>query len=165
MNIKKILKIVLAVLALAFVAIQFKRPDRTVLAENAADTIEARMNVPADVKAVLDRSCRDCHSHRTVWPFYSNIAPISWQVADHVHEGRRELNFSVWGTYDTRRQRRKLREICEEVESGAMPLPQYLYLHRDAKMSPQDTQTLCTWTKAEGQKLQAQLDVKPENEK
>ena len=163
---KKILKIVALVAALGFIAIQFKRPNRNNPPENAADTMEARMNVPADVKAVLDRSCADCHSHRTTWPFYTNIAPISWQVADHVFEGREKLNFSVWGTYEPRRQRRKLHQICEQVESAAMPLPQYLYIHRDAKMSPQDIQTLCNWTKAEEAKLQAaQPQASPTPEK
>lgn len=151
----RISKIVLLLAALGFIALQFKRPDHTNPPENAADTMEARMNVPPEVKAVLDRSCADCHSHRTVWPFYSHIAPIGWNISDHVMEGRQKLNFSAWGTYEPRRQRRKLHDICEEVQAASMPLPQYLYLHRDAKMSPQDIQTLCNWTKAEEAKLNA----------
>lgn len=152
---KKFLKIALIALAVIFVALQFKQPDRTNPPENPADTLEARLNVPADVKAVLDRSCADCHTNRTSWPFYSYIAPMSWFVADHVHEGRRELNFSVWGTYEPRRQRRKLNEICEQVESGAMPLESYLIIHRNAKLAPEEAQLLCTWAKAEEAKLPA----------
>jgi hypothetical protein len=160
--VKRILKIIALTLLLGFIAIQFKRPDHTNPPENAADTMEARLTIPPDVKTILDRSCADCHSHRTVWPFYSHIAPIGWNVSDHVRDGRKELNFSVWGTYEPRRQRRKLYEMCEEVKSAAMPLPQYLYLHRDAKMSPQDTEKLCNWTKAEEEKLKATLEAQPE---
>ena len=159
---KKALKIVFLIGALAFLAIQFKRPDRTNPPENAADTLEAHINVPPDVKAVLDRSCLDCHTSRTAWPWYTNIAPVSWWTVDHVREGQRELNFSLWGTYEPRRQRRKLHEICTEVESGAMPLPSYLIMHRDAKMSPQDVQTLCAWAKIEEAKLKVILDTPPE---
>jgi hypothetical protein len=159
---KKILKIVFLIGAVIFLAIQFRRPDRTNPPENPADTLEARMNVPPEVKAVLDRSCQDCHTSRTAWPWYTNIAPVSWRTVDHVRGGQKELNFSLWGTYEPRRQRRKLHEICTEVESGRMPLSSYLIMHRDAKMSPQDIQTLCKWSKAEEEKLKKQLDAQPE---
>src|SRR5206468_12536548 len=70
---------------------------------------------------MLQRSCNACHSNQTAWPWYSQVSPISWYLQHHVNEGRRELNFSDWATYDQRRAARKLTETCEEVKKGAMP--------------------------------------------
>ena len=73
------------------------------------------------------------------------MAPVSWLVADHVHEGRKELNFSVWNTYSPKRQSKKLKEIVEELEEGEMPLPPYLITHPDAAMSESDIQVIRMW--------------------
>ena len=106
-----------------------------------------------DVASILDRSCRDCHSNQTVWPWYTNVAPISWWLSNHVNEGRRDLNMSEWGRLPRDRQERKLRQICDEVEDGAMPMSSYLPMHPAARLSEQDKKTLCDWTDAERAKL------------
>ena len=146
---KKIIKIVLILLAAAFIAIQFYRPDRTNPPIVQAETLEATTEVPQDVQSILKRSCNDCHSNNTNYPWYSNIAPISWQVVDHINVGRDELNFSKWGTYKQKKKDHKLEEICEQVESGEMPHNQYLWIHWDANLSKSDIQVLCNWTKSE----------------
>ena len=152
---KKVLKIVVIVLALAFIAIQFVRPNRTNPPEDQAQTMEASMTIPEDVRMILGRSCSDCHSNRTVYPWYSNVSPFSWFLDNHIREGRGELNVSEWNTYETRKKIRKLDKICQEVEDGEMPLPSYLWIHWDAKMKPSDVLTLCNWANAEKDKLQA----------
>ena len=144
---KKILKIVAVVLVVALIGIQFVRPARTNPPVDPKMTIEASVNVPDKVEKILKRSCNDCHSNKTVWPWYSNVAPISWQVIDHVNEGRKELNFSVWGTYKDRRKNRKLKEVCEQVENEEMPHPQYLWIHRDAALTKDEILTVCDWAK------------------
>jgi mono/diheme cytochrome c family protein len=88
-------RLILIGLAL-FVAIQVVRPARTNPPSDPAKAITTRLAVPADVKAVFDRSCSNCHSHQTVWPWYSNVAPISWDVIAHVNDGRGSMNFSDW---------------------------------------------------------------------
>jgi hypothetical protein len=103
---------------------------------------------------ILSRSCADCHSNRTNYPWYSKIAPASWLLADHIDEGRKELNISVWNTYETRKKIRKLDSICEEVQDGEMPLPSYLWIHWDAAMKPGDAATLCNWANGEKERLQ-----------
>lgn len=150
---KKILKITALVLFLGFVVIQFFRPDFTNPPVNAAETIENSMQIPPNVSAILKRSCADCHSFETVYPWYSKIQPSAWFLKDHIDEGRREMNFSVWNTYEPRRKKRKLDEMCEQVEMREMPLPSYLWIHRDAQMSDADIKTLCDWAKAEGEKI------------
>lgn len=113
-----------------------------------AQTVFARMTVAPEVAAILSRACQDCHSNQTVWPWYSRIAPVSWLVINDVNEGRRELNFSEWGRYNVRRQDRKLKEICEQVERGKMPMPIYTVMHPDAKLTASDRKALCDWSGA-----------------
>jgi hypothetical protein len=150
---KKALKIIAVVVVLGFVAIQFIRPDFTNPPFNQAETLKATTEVPENVQAILNRSCADCHSNETNYPWYSKIQPSAWFLKEHIDDGRRELNLSVWKTYEARRRRKKLSEICEQVQSKEMPLPSYLWIHWDAKMSDEDIKTLCEWTEAESAKI------------
>ena len=102
-----------------------------------------------NVQTILSRSCNDCHSSKTTWPWYSQMAPISWLLADHVKDGRGELNFSEWATYSAKRKRRKLTEICEQVNKKEMPVSSYLWMHHDAALSPTDRNAICDWANAE----------------
>ncbi len=129
---RKTLKIIVILLVIAFVAVQFYRPSKINPPIVAAETLEATTEVPENVRAILNRSCNDCHSNETVYPWYSNISPFSWLLVDHIEEGRSELNISVWNTYSAKKKRHKLDEVCEQVTSDAMPHYQYLWIHRDA---------------------------------
>jgi len=106
------------------------------------------MTVPPEVAGILTRACQDCHSNQTVWPWYSRIAPVSWLTIHDVNEGRGELNFSEWSRYTARRQDRKLKEICEQVERGEMPMPIYTVTHPQAKLTASDRKTICVWSGA-----------------
>ncbi|MCC7007287.1 MAG: heme-binding domain-containing protein [Acidobacteria bacterium] len=138
-------KIVL-VIAVLLVAAQAIRPARTNPPTDPSRTLAAVAQVPPDVKAILDRSCRDCHSHDTVWPWYSQVAPFSWVLVSHVNEGREHLALSDWAAYDRPRATKKLQEMCEQVRAGDMPMSSYVLLHRDAALSDADVQALCAWT-------------------
>ena len=150
---KKALKILVIIIVAGFVIIQFFRPDFTNPPVDQAETLEAAVAVPENVQAILSRSCKDCHSNETSYPWYSKIQPAARFLADHIRDGRRELNFSLFKTYEARRQRRKLSEICEQVQSKEMPLPSYLWIHRDAKMADADIKALCDWTETESAKI------------
>ncbi|MGB0390561.1 MAG: heme-binding domain-containing protein, partial [Salibacteraceae bacterium] len=104
-------------------------------------------NAPNDVASILKTSCYDCHSNETNYPWYSNIAPVSWWVKDHIKEGREELNFSAWGTFTEKRKAKKLHEIEEEVEEGEMPLSSYTITHSNASLSKEQKEVLITWVK------------------
>lgn len=147
---KKILKIIVIVLFVAFIAIQFYRPARVNPEINPAEEIAG---VPENVDKILQKSCNDCHTNNTDWIWYSSIAPVSWKMVEHVEEGRREMNFSVWNTYETRRKDHKLEEICEQIETREMPLPSYLWIHWNTKLTDEEIKTLCDWTNAEREKL------------
>jgi hypothetical protein len=151
----KILKIILIVLVVVFVLAQFVRPEFSNPPVVQSDTLWAAAQVPDDVKQVFVRSCADCHSNETRYPWYSQITPSNWFLAGHVDEGRHELNFSTWQTYKPETQKRKLGEICEQVEGRSMPLPSYLWIHRDAALSDSETKLLCDWANSQVDKMDA----------
>src|SRR5262245_16497108 len=124
---KKLLKILALMLLAAFVAIQFFRIDQTNPPIVEGDALEAAVSVPPDISLIIARSCNDCHSHKTIYPWYINIQPGGWFMKDHVEHGKSHLNLSVFNTYDAKKKAHKLEEICEMVESGQMPLASYLW--------------------------------------
>ena len=141
------------VLLVVFLLIQVKRPDRTNPPVNQAAVYTAHLSVPEDVKSIISRACYDCHSNETTWPWYSNVAPVSWLVAHDVEEGRRHLNFSEWGTYKKGRMIKKLSEIEGEVTDNSMPMPKYLKMHPEAVLTAADRERLSKWAIDEGHKL------------
>ncbi len=147
-------KLLLGALGLA-VAIQFVRPARTNPPVDPLKTVDATAQVPADVSATLERSCNDCHSNTTVWPWYSNVAPASWLLVNHVNDGRRHLSLSTWGDYPAKTKRDKLDHICEHVKEGEMPMSSYVQIHTKAALSPADVQAICGWTEAEAARIPA----------
>ena len=149
----KVIRWLVVVLACLFVVVQFKRPARTNPPVDESQTIYARTRMTPQVAAILARSCADCHSNKTRWPWYSNVAPVSWFVIGHVNEGRALMNLSEWGAIDQDRQSRRLRNMCEEVQDGAMPLSSYTPLHPGSKLSPEDVKTFCDWANAERARL------------
>ncbi|MDZ7777836.1 MAG: heme-binding domain-containing protein [Bacteroidales bacterium] len=123
------------------VIIQFFQVDRT------NPTIKGEFEAPKQVKSIFERSCYDCHSNETHWPFYSYIAPVSWLVVKDVNEGREELNFSEWDKYNQEKKAEKAEEIIEEIEEDEMPMKIYLITHPDAKLSKEEKETIREWTK------------------
>ena len=144
----RILKWSVVVLGCLFLCVQFVGPARSNPASPESQSLHAQLHVTPEVSAILDRSCNDCHSNKTRWPWYSHVAPVSWFVIDHVDHGRRNLNFSEWN-YDKREAGEMLDEICREVKSGAMPLGSYTPLHPGSALTPGGVKLLCDWTNAE----------------
>ena len=130
---------VVAVLAAA----QLIRPERTNPPTDEGRTIQAHAATASGLAAVLDRSCSDCHSNATVWPWYTEIAPLSWLMVYSVNEGRKVVNFSEWGSYQPERQRTLLSASCQTASEGKMPGP-YTLVRPETKLSSQDIETICT---------------------
>src|SRR5256714_9376634 len=150
---KRVLKIAAILLVVLVVGIQAVRPARTNPPVDESQTINARTQITLEAASILDRSCRDCHSNKTVWPWYTNVAPLSWWLSNHVNDGRRSLNMSEWGKLSPDSQDRKLRQMCDEVQDGVMPLSSYTPMHPAAKLSDQDKKTICDWTEKERERL------------
>ena len=136
----------LAVVLVLLIGAQFVGAGRTNPPSKPGSSLLALQSTPADVRAILDRSCRDCHSNDTRWPWYSRVAPISWFLLNHVNGGRDRLNYSRWTSYESDDQDKFLNGMCTLTRKGRMPVSSYLWIHRDAKLSDADIKTLCAWS-------------------
>lgn len=129
--------------------IQLVRPERTNPPTDPSRTLFATAPVPRAAADVLQRSCRDCHSNDTRWPWYSNVAPVSWFVIDHVNHGRSHFNYSDWARYNEKDADRLVKKSCEFARDGSMPLPEYARIHSETRLSPEDVTALCGWMEAQ----------------
>ena len=152
---KRFLKIALIVIVVFLVVAQFFRPSHVNPPIDPAKTLIATAQVPPNVQSILERSCYDCHSNKTVYPWYNKVAPVSWLLARDINDGRSQVNFSEWAGYTQKRKLHKLENICDQVKQGDMPLWFYLPLHPKAKLSDADRAAICTWTAAETSRLNA----------
>ena len=135
------MKKLLILIVLIFIGIQFVPMDVPAdVPSKAEDSIEA----PENVQAILKRSCFDCHSNHTTFPWYSSIAPVSWFTKYHVKEGREHMNFSTWASYEDEKKLKFLQKIPKAIKSK-MPLPSYLLIHKEAKLSDADKETITKW--------------------
>ncbi|MBL7883099.1 MAG: heme-binding domain-containing protein [Bacteroidia bacterium] len=151
-------KLILALVAI-IVLIQFIRPAKNIGQSYGENDITTVVTTSTEVKNILEKSCFDCHSNNTNYPWYNNIQPIAFWLADHVNEGKDELNFSEFKNYKLKRQDHKLEEIIEMVEENEMPLSSYTITHENAKLSDFEKETLIKWAK-EGRN---ELGYTPEN--
>lgn len=138
---KKILWGVLALL----VIIQFFRIDKTNPTSDPAKDFIAMTNPPAEVAGMIKASCYDCHSNQSVYPWYTNVAPVSWFIKKHINEGRKHLNFSEWGNYEERRRNHKLEEFYGEVNQREMPLQSYLIIHSESRLTDEQVKKMTDW--------------------
>ena len=145
-RLKRVIRWLLLIGVCLFAIAQFIRPAKTNPTVEPSMALEAHVQVDPQVAGIFDRSCNDCHSNKTHWPWYSHVAPVSWFVIDHVNHGRSHLNFSEWGRYDKNEQRELLDEACRMVKKGEMPLSSYTPMHSDSKLTPADITTICEWT-------------------
>lgn len=127
------------------IIIQFFRIDKTNPEVILEDDFIVTTSPPAEISAILKSTCYDCHSNETKYPWYSNVAPISWWVKDHINEGREELNLSEWGTFKFKRKDHKLEEMAEMLEDAEMPLNEYTWTHAEAKLTSEQKTQLIQW--------------------
>lgn len=100
-----------------------------------------------EIKTQFKTSCYDCHSNETVYPWYSNVAPVSWFLKGHINEGREKFNFSEWGNFTSDKQRNILEDCEEEIETDEMPLSAYTLMHSEAKLDDNKKALLTDWLK------------------
>ncbi len=130
-------------LAVVFGVAQFFQPNRSNPATDPAVSFEAVVKPARLAAGALDRACRDCHTNRTAWPWYSKVAPISWVVADDVRDGRLHLNFSRWDIYSTEMSALRIRDVCREASRGDMPPWYYRAVHSRARLDGEEVAALC----------------------
>jgi len=147
------IKKILIILLLVFVVIQFIRPHRNNGNAAGPNDITTVVAVPDTVMNILKKSCYDCHSNHTNYPWYMNINPAGWFMARHVNDGKEELNFSEYATYNKKKRDRKLTITAEQVSKHEMPLSSYLLIHTDAKLEDGQIKIIKDWVESARQEL------------
>lgn len=130
---------------MAFVGIQWipttRNQSTIILKSDFSNTFE----VPYNIQNILKNSCYDCHSNNTNYPWYDKIQPASWLLENHIKKGKKELNFSEFGTYSKRKQKSKLKAAINQIKDDEMPLYSYTLIHKDAKLSESDKEVITKW--------------------
>lgn len=145
-------KIFVSLAVVGFVVIQFFQPKKNV-GEITENHIFRQEQLPENVQLTIQNACLDCHSNNTRYPFYDRIAPASWMVSKHITDGKKELNFSEWGTLDAYDKIKALEDIRQELEQNTMPLKAYVVMHREAKLSEEQKSALYAWIDKKGEEL------------
>ena len=142
-------KMVLLGLVTFLILIQIFQPKRTNPLIVPSKTLGARAPIPPLVQKSFMRTCGDCHSNQTVWPWYSRIAPLSWVVIDDVNQGRRHMNFDDWDAQtDAKRANDRLIDVCQEIRKKGMPPFSYRLLRKDLELKPEEAAALCAWSES-----------------
>ncbi len=140
-------KHIIPILAVIFVLIQFIRIDKTNPPIDPKLDFVATVNPPQVLKTKIIDACYDCHSNDSKYPWYTNIAPVSWWIKGHINGGRKHLNFSTWNQYSKDKQKHKLEESVEMLENKWMPLGSYTWLHPEAKMTDTEREDMISFFK------------------
>ena len=135
------MKRALFIFLIIFIVVQFIRPDRT----NIAVEKSMEIQTPVEVTQIFQSACYDFHSNETRWPWYSEISPFAWVISNHVTQGRKALNFSIWENYSEEEKKEHLKDIYRTVYA-AMPLPSYIFAHEEANLTKKQRSTVRDWT-------------------
>ena len=144
---KRALKITLVVIGILFMVVQLIPRDHNKSGSVQPNALTKVLPIPASVGVILKKSCYDCHSNSTNYPWYAQIQPFRYMLDGHIRGGKAELNFDEFWSYTARKQRSKLRAIGESLDEGSMPLSSYTLIHRNAILSKEDKLTLANWLK------------------
>lgn len=136
-----------------FIVIQVFQINKTNNLVNEQTDFIAVTQTNPEVATILKNACYDCHSNQPTYPWYTSVAPVSWWIKNHINEGSKHLNFSIWQTYTVKRKDHKLEECVEMIEEGEMPMNSYTWMHPEAKLTDAQKQLLIDWFKAEKAKL------------
>lgn len=127
------------------IIIQFIQPARNRSGQVLPSDISNGFHIPVKVQSLLKTACYDCHSNNTYYPWYANLQPIGLLLNNHIQKGKKELNFSEFGSYSRRRQQSKLKSIASQMNDGAMPLSSYTWMHKNAKLSIENKALIIDW--------------------
>ncbi len=150
MNWKKVIWIVIFSVIIIIQVVPGGRPE--VIKDNPDDLI-LNNHLPDSVKSIFKNACYDCHSNETKYPWYAYVAPVSWLVSRDTWMGREHLNFSEWESYSKMDKAKQLGDIYEEIEDGAMPMPIYILMHPEAKITLKQRELIMDWSESFAESL------------
>ena len=142
-----LMKKVLVIILITLIAIQFVQPARNTNDRVLSTGISKVVLIPKNVDSILKVACYDCHSNHTNYPWYSYVQPVGWILHNHITNGKKQLNFSQFGSYPTRRQQSKLKAIADQVKDAEMPLKSYTFIHKNARLSGAEKTILINWAR------------------
>ncbi|WP_339834274.1 heme-binding domain-containing protein [uncultured Flavobacterium sp.] len=154
------MKKILIALLVVLVVLQFFQIDKTNPETDINQDFLTIHNPPTEIASIMKAACYDCHSNKSVYPWYSNIQPIGWYLKDHIEEGKEHLNFSEFGTYTPKKQAHKLEECYELIEKGEMPLSSYTIIHKEAVLSETQQTELVSYFKEIQKKINSGVTIK-----
>ena len=154
---KKFFKLILILALIVLVVMQFIRPDKNEAGYEGVKDFEIETKPSPSVAGILKENCYDCHSNHTRYPWYAEIAPFSYWLADHVKDGKKHFDASAWKSYSVKKKDHKLEELLEMIEEGEMPLDSYTWLH--GKLSEDDAKLILQWATVARLQYKAQLEV------
>ena len=149
------IKKILVALLIILIVIQFIKPQKNIHPGAEPADISTLYPVPADVDSILSIACKDCHSNNTRYPWYNNLQPVAWFLANHVKDGKRSFNLNEFATYPVARQYDKIQEIKKQIDRGDMPISSYKIIHRDAILTDAEKKTVITWSENIRQQMEA----------
>ncbi len=153
------IKKILIVLLIALVIIQLFHPKRNKSEGDQPNYIGNSFSVPDDIKSILARSCNDCHSNNSNYPWYANVQPVAWWLNHHIKKGKSEINFDEFTNKSLRFQYHKFEEITEQVKEGKMPIKSYTWTHNDAVLSEADKNKLMAWADASRESMKSKYPM------
>jgi hypothetical protein len=158
--VKRFLQLGTILLALFVAASAYVHPYGSVKAARSEQPLLAGAEVDPELVRIVERSCQNCHSEKTEWPWYSYLAPLSWMIENDVRKGRNHMNLSHWDRYPEDRKVELLTKIGVEVRNRRMPLPNYLRLHPQARLSDNEVAQIYAWMQGERRRLRAVIRQK-----
>jgi len=141
------IKKIVITLIFAIGVLQLIRPSKNIGAVDASKSIESKYPMPAIVKSAMQKACYDCHSNNTKYPWYAEIQPVGWYLANHVRDGKRHINFDEFMTYNARRMDHKMKEMIESQEEGWMPIDSYTLIHKNAILTQEEKTAIINYAK------------------
>jgi len=145
---KKFFKTIGWIVLIVLVIIQFFHPAKNITPGDQPNAIAKAFPVPPDVKIILHKACMDCHSNNTRYPWYNNIQPVAWWLANHVNDGKKELNFDEYIIKRPRFQYRRMEQTIDLVKKEEMPLDSYTWMHKDAILTQEEKTKLFDWAQS-----------------
>jgi len=130
-----------------FALIQFKVIDKSPIVINPESDFLIIEQAPKEVVELIQTSCYDCHSNLTTYPWYSNIAPVSWWLKGHIDNGRGKLNFSEWDSYSIEESDTLKVKSADMIEKKWMPILTYKIIHKESRLSDEQRALLIGWLK------------------
>ncbi len=150
---KKVLLIIAGSILGLLIIIQFFQPKKNDNITNPQNDIMFAVDVPSAVRQKIVSACYDCHSEKTVYPFYNRFAPVSWLLAMDIRQAKKHMDFSAWATYDKKKQIKLLSDICDELKAHDMPLKRYVIMHSKAVINKDELAEICQWTETAAEQV------------